>query len=182
MIGNINMVFYEYISLKHSPEIWIDVADKLHLKEQFVVPGSAYPDQLTYRIALTASQILNQDINELLYQLGQYYVVEVMHNQYDNIKVLPGKSLRDIIDYLPTYHNRLGIIQPHLKLPTFLTRPLGENAYEIWYKGEAVSDSSFILGLLGGLIQLYNYGVNAIVKQTKKRSSQEQFDVYEIRW
>jgi len=182
MIGNINMVFYEYISLKHDPETWIQIADKLKLKEHFLVPGSAYPDSLTYRIATIASQLLEISAAELLYNLGKYYVVEVMHNKYDNIKVLPGKTLVDIIEYLPTYHNRLGILQPHLKLPTILTRPKGSSAYEIWYKGETIDDSNFMLGLFDGLIQLYNYGVKAIAKQTKKRSSLEQFDVYEISW
>lgn len=182
MVGNINMVFYEFISLKHSPEIWIEIADKLHMKEHFVIPGSAYPDKLTFSIAHAASDILNEEVDELLYQLGFYYVVEVMHNQYDNIKVLPGKALSHILEYLPTYHNRLGIIHPHFKLPTFLTRPLGTHGYEIWYKGEDIDDSNFTLGLLDGIIKLYSYGVKASLKQTKKRNSQEQFNVYEIRW
>lgn len=182
MVGNINMVFYEYISLKHSPEAWIEIADLLKLKEQFVVQGSAYPDAMTYKIAEAASSILKIPKSKILHEIGKYYVVDVLHNQYDNLKLLPGKTLKDILEYLPTYHNRLGIIQPYLHLPTFLSRPLGERGYEIWYKGETLDDHLFIIGLLDGIIQVYNYGVSATVKQTKKRSSKEQFDVYEIHW
>jgi hypothetical protein len=182
MIGNTNIILQQFATLRYGEDVWSEIMWSAGMKKDAPLKGQAYPDALTYDLIQHLSMAIAQPLRDLLMELGKFQVKEILHKKYGSIRVFPDGHLLSILRHLPTFHTTLTLLTPHLRMPTYLVRPKGENNVEILYKGDHILDAPYVEGLLRGIIDLYNYGLTAEVAHTYKRTTTDEFDIFNIHW
>lgn len=182
MIGNANITLTEFTTERYGEELWFEVMWSAGMRKDDSLKGQAYPDILTYRLVDLISVATKDPTALILLEFGRYQVKEILHRKYGSIRVFPDGHLSSILRQLPTYHTVLSLLSPAMRMPTYLIKTISEERIDVYYKGDHLEDGPYIEGLLHGIIDLYNYGLNAGVVHATKRSTIDEFDIFTIEW
>jgi predicted hydrocarbon binding protein len=111
----------------------------------------SYPDSLTFDLARCASSELGIPLDELLRELGKYWVPYTHAQGYAHLFEVAGPSLREFLLSLDELHARVGRSFLNLRPPSFRFEPGTANSLHMHYVSERKGLCPFVVGLLDGL-------------------------------
>lgn len=178
MYGLVNRAFEQMIIKKYGAENWKKIKHTANVEVEVFISNVSYPDETTYKLVGTASEILKIEIKELLYEFGQYWVLHTGTESYGDLLKSAGKTLKEFLVNLQDFHSRVQLYYPDLSPPTFFVENVNETSLDLHYTSHRHGLTDFVLGLIDGLGKLYN---TAITVEILSSSEQEMtHDVFHI--
>lgn len=91
-----------------------------------------------------------------------------------------GTSLRDFLEQLPVFHNRVMLVYPRLTPPEFKVSNASESSIDIHYHSHRQGLQEFVRGLLQGLSRLYDTPVDITLLQS--RAAGDTHETFRVSW
>lgn len=151
MYGLVNASLMQFIIDQRGELAWARVARAAHFDDGHFNKMQSYPDALTYDLAGCASDELGMPLDELLRELGKYWVPYTHAQGYAHLFDVAGPSLREFLLSLDELHARVGRSFLNLRPPSFHFEPIAANSLRMHYISERKGLCPFVVGLLDGL-------------------------------
>jgi Haem-NO-binding len=180
MYGIINKAIEDLIKEKFGEEKWDSVLKRSGIDIDFFVGNEAYDDDITFKLAIAASEETGLSLHDVLIAFGEWWVVCTCKQKYGGLMESGGASLREFLKNLPVFHNRIMLIYPKLTPPEFRVSDITENSIHVHYFSTRTGLQEFVRGLLRGLGTLYKTPVDIELFQTRDRG--DDHEVFKVSW
>lgn len=147
MYGLINLAIEEAILERYGQKFWDYIKqccrDSIGDTDGTFISRLFYDDEVTYRLIDTAERILRSEKYGNVSQLfGEKFYELVQDSGYEGILKLLGRSLKEFLDNLDSFHKHLGTTYSRMKPPSFRCSYLYNynDVYNEDGKGEKLSD------------------------------------------
>jgi hypothetical protein len=159
---------------------WDEIRTRAGVGEMVFLSAEQYPDELTYTMLGAAAEVLGMPLEEILMQFGEYWIVKTARDGYGGMLLANGKSLPEFLINLPSLHNRVAMLFPHLEPPHFsLTEVTGESL-KLHYRSKRPGLTSFVIGLLRGLGKMFETEVETVLLCSKDAG--DDHDIFMVKW
>lgn len=179
MYGLVNIVIQELVCSKFGIDSWNEVKYKAKVEDEFMSMES-YPDALTYDLATTASEVLSVPLNDLLESLGEYWIVYVENNGYEDLMETGGSSVYQFLNNLNNFHDRLGSMFPQQIPPVFKCREIDKNRLQVRYFSDRPALAPMVKGLIQGLGKRFKEEIT--VELVSNSTEQQKYDEFEVKY
>lgn len=156
MYGLVNAALMQFIIDQCGEPAWQRIAQAAKLDEPHFNNMQSYPDALTYDLAGCASSELGMPLDELLRELGKFWVPFTQDHGYAHLFKVAGPSLKEFLFNLDELHARVGRSFLNLRPPSFRFEPTAANKLRMHYLSERKGLCPFVVGLLEGLSKHFN--------------------------
>lgn len=180
MYGIINKAVQGLICAEYGTSAWEEVRLRSGIDADYFLSDEAYPDEHTYKLVSTASEVLQISPEKILAKFGRYWVLHTAMKNYGSLMQAGGSDFREFLINLPDFHSRVMLIYPKLRPPEFTVSEITENSLHLHYYSEREGLTAFVTGLLEGLAEMYNTAVQ--VQLLRQKSEGQSHDVFEIKW
>ncbi|XOV72076.1 MAG: heme NO-binding domain-containing protein [Verrucomicrobiota bacterium] len=160
MYGLVNKAVEGLITSKFGEETWENIKADAGVDVDIFISNESYPDDITYKLAIAASERLNMPLGDILKALGHYWVTHVAEKHYGAMMVAGGSTFQEFIANLPNFHRRVRMIFPDLEPPVFTVRTSSEHSLELIYESTREGLEDFVIGLLQGLGDRYKVNIH----------------------
>ncbi len=179
MYGMVNKALQDMVAGAYGEEVWERIKAVAKIDTDLFLSSEAYPDEVTYSLAGAASEVLGRPVPELLEAFGSYWVLRTAMDGYGDLMAAGGRTLREFLINLPSFHTRVGLIFPHLRPPHFRCSHVAETSLWLHYSSEREGLTPFVVGLIRGLAELFKSPVEIEVLGNKDPGDRE---VFRISW
>lgn len=180
MYGIVNKAVEELVTEQFGSEAWEEIRSRSGIDVDFFISTEPYDDDITYKLATAASEVLKLDIGTVLVALGEYWILKVGKTKYGGLMEAGGNNLRDFLINLPQFHNRIMLLYPKLTPPEFKISDATERSVLVHYFSHRPGLQEFVRGLLQGLAKLYQTEAN--IEIVKHRNEGAEHDVFSVSW
>jgi hypothetical protein len=168
MYGMVNRALEEMVVSRWGEAAWTRVKDQAGIDVEVFVGTEAYPDEVTYRLVGATSGTLGLPEAEVLRLFGVHWVLQTATEGYRELMDAGGATLGEFLENLPSFHNRVSLVFPHLAPPTFYCTEVGPSSLRLHYVSGRAGLAPFVTGLLEGLGE--RFGAEVTVEQAAERS------------
>lgn len=179
MYGIVNKALHELIVQDHGEEQWNLIKKNANVDVDFFLTNEPYPDDITYSLVVNASNTLHLPVDEILVKLGKHWILQTGKKSYGALLSSGGANFKDFILNLPNFHSRVMLIYPKLSPPEFVAKSLDEKTIHLEYHSDRDGLTSFMIGLLEGLSEMFNTAITISIPQRK--SEGKKFDLFIIK-
>ena len=158
-------------------EIWEAIKLKAGVDEATFVSMQTYPDDMTYNLVASASQILSVPAEDLLRQFGKHWILFTAEEGYGDLLQTSGRNFREFVGNLDNMHSRVASTMSDLQPPSFECLDLNDNQVEIRYFSDRAGLAPMVEGLLEGLGEMFESPVNVEFRDTKTDTGYDTFIV-----
>ncbi|WP_215224599.1 heme NO-binding domain-containing protein [Echinicola shivajiensis] len=180
MYGIVNQTIEDLLTKQYSEEVWKNAKEKIHLKENFFLINKIYSDEMTFKLIAAASEITGKTSDEILRELGKWWIIKVSQEKYGSLMSTGGKNLKEFLINLPAFHTRVMMLYPKIDSPEFEINIISENKLLIHYSSYRSGLQEFVYGILLGLAELFKTPMQ--IKKLPSRVSPEQTALFEVHW
>lgn len=180
MYGIVNQAIQGLITEKFGPDKWEQVKTKSNIQVDHFLNNESYDDQVTFKLANAAADVLDISISEVLIAFGEYWILETGKRNYGALLKSGGGSFKEFLVNLPNFHSRVMLMYPNLTPPEFKITNLKENELHLHYYSERKGLSDFVLGLIKGLASMFETEVE--VDLLKSRDEGFDHEVFVVKW
>ena len=180
MYGIVNQAIQGLVTENYGVEAWNKIKEKSNVKEETFLSNQIYDDNLTYTLAMAASEILNISLAKVLISFGEYWAVKTGNQKYGSLMKAGGNTLREFLVNLPNFHSRVMLMYPKITPPEFKITNETENSLHLHYFSEREGLTDFMYGLIHGLAKIYNVKVNVELINDKKKGHNN--DTFLVSW
>ncbi len=180
MYGIVNKAVEELITQNFGAEKWEAVRTRAGIDVDFFISTEPYDDDITYKLAIAASEELHMDIGKVMVALGEYWVLQVGKKKYGGLMEAGGNNLRDFLHNLPQFHSRIMLLYPKLTPPEFRISDSKENSLDVHYFSKRQGLQEFVRGLLQGLSKLYQ--TETTIELIADRNSGSDHEIFRVSW
>ena len=177
MYGLVNRAIEEMAIQQGGQEIWEAIKLKAGVDESTFLSMQAYPDEITYSLVSSASEILSTPADELLRAFGRHWVLFTANEGYGDLLKTTGKNLSEFIENLDIMHSRVASTMSDLKPPSFECIHHSADKIEVRYFSEREGLAPMVVGLLEGLAEMFETPVKVSHRQSANNDDFETFDV-----
>ncbi len=151
MYGLINSALQNMIREKFGDEKWAEVLEKSGVPEDSFLTMRSYDDEITYKLAGAASEVLGAPVDACLEMFGEYWVLETASKSYATLMDASGNSLLEFLGNMNSLHDRItGTFLDYVP-PEFMVENLEPPRHRIHYLSKRKGLVPFVDGLLKGL-------------------------------
>ena len=180
MYGIVNQAIQELVTTNFGAEKWEQVLRKSGVNEEYFLSNESYDDAITFQLASAASEVLNMPLKDVLNAFGEFWVLNTGHKKYGSLMSAGGSNLKEFIENLPVFHNRVSLVYPNLQPPEFQVSESTEHSVQLHYFSHREGLTEFVRGLLSGLSKLYQ--TETIIELVNSRENGHDHDVFKISW
>jgi hypothetical protein len=180
MYGIVNQAIQELVTNNYGTEKWQQVLAKSGVKEDFFLSNEPYDDSITYQLAGAASEVLQLPLQSVLHAFGEFWVMNTGHKKYGALMSAGGTNLKEFIENLPVFHNRVSLVYPNLRPPEFKVSDIKDNSIQLHYFSHRQGLTEFVRGLLIGLSKLFK--TETQIELLNCRDNGHDHDVFKISW
>lgn len=180
MYGIVNQAIQELVTTQFGEDKWEQVLLKSGVGEEFFLSNESYDDAITYQLAGAASEVLNIPLKDVLNSFGEFWVLNTGHTKYGSLMSAGGSNLKEFIENLPVFHNRVSLVYPNLRPPEFQVSENNEHSIQLHYFSHREGLTEFVRGLLSGLSKLYQ--TSTTIELINSRENGHDHDVFKISW
>ncbi|MFM2206425.1 MAG: hypothetical protein RL213_400 [Bacteroidota bacterium] len=180
MYGIVNKAVEGLIIERFGSDTWETVRKRAGIDIDFFISTEPYDDEITYKLAVAASETTGTDLGQILIELGEYWVLKVGKEKYGNLMEAGGDSLREFLMNLPQFHSRIMLLYPKLTPPEFRITDVRNNSVHVHYFSHRPGLQEFVRGLLQGLGKMY--GTTTTVELVGSRNEGHDHDVFHVLW
>lgn len=180
MYGLVNQAIRDMILVTHGEQTWARVRQLAELEIDQFEGMEPYPDDLTHRLVIAASQELNEDPHALLRAFGEFWVKYTAAEGYGPLMDMAGSSLQEFLHNLDDLHARVGVNFPQLVPPSFDAEEQEQGTMHLHYHSRRQGLAPMVIGLVEGLGDRFQTPVE--VEQLACRSQGADHDVFAVRY
>lgn len=180
MYGIVNKAVEGLIIERFGAEQWEVIRERAGIEVDFFVSTEPYDDDITYKLAIAASETTGTDLGSILIALGEYWVLEIGRKKYGNLMEAGGDSLREFLINLPQFHSRIMLLYPKLTPPEFRVTEVEARSLHLHYFSHRPGLQEFVRGLLQGLGKLY--ATETTIELLNSRNAGHDHDVFHVSW
>ncbi len=180
MYGIVNKAIKNLVTTNFGQEVWEKVLEKSGVEVDFFISNEPYDDAITYKLATAISEELDMPLSDVLYTLGEWWVLKTGKERYGGLMESGGANLKEFLVHLPGFHNRVMMIYPNLTPPEFKVSDITENSINVHYHSTREGLKDFTRGILNGLGKMYNTEVE--VKEVQSRDEGATHEIYNVSW
>ena len=161
-------------------ELWDAAAQKISLDIEYFVGMETYPDEMTYHLAATLSELLSLSLEQVLEAFGLHWATETAMKEYPELMESAGDTFSEFLVNLPNFHTQIVLMMPNLKPPEFQCTDIQIDSLKLHYFSERNGLAAFVVGILKGLGEIYDTDLN--IQHIQKRSPEQDHDVFLLKW
>lgn len=180
MYGIVNKAIEELVVANFGQEKWEEIKENSGIDIDFFISSEPYDDDVTYKLAISVSEIMKMTVSEVLIAFGEWWVLKTTKTKYSGLMESGGNDLKEFLINLPLFHNRVMLIYPKLTPPEFKVSDVHENGLCLHYFSKRVGLQDFVRGLIQGLAKMYNTEVSIELVQTRDEGSSHE--IFKISW
>lgn len=179
--GLVNKAIIDLILRRSGPEAWLRVRNRAGLESDTFISLEGYPDEVTWRLAECAGEVLGEPVERVLEELGEHWVEFVGREGYGPLLRGMGHSFQEALQHLDAMHTRATLFFPHLRPPSFLCELSEEEGLaRVRYYSERPGLAPLVVGMLRGLGRLYR--AELAVTHSQRRGGAADHDVFLLRF
>jgi hypothetical protein len=180
MYGLVNKAIEDLVCSRYGEDTWEEIKKKANVDIDAFLGNESYPDEITYKLVGAASAILNTPADQIIEAFGEHWVLFTGKEGYGALFQSSGRTFRDFVLNLPSFHSRLNLLFPNFSPPSFQCTEVTDDSLRLHYRSSRPGLTPMIFGLLKGLGAMYNTEVTVI--QTGHRQSDTDHDEFLIRF
>lgn len=180
MYGIVNQALEDLVKANFGEEKWEKVKERSGVDADFFFSNEPYDDDITYKLAGAISEEMNIDIDKVLQVFGEWWILKTGKEKYGGLMEAGGNNLKEFLNNLPIFHNRIMLIYPKLTPPEFKVSNREENSIHIHYYSMREGLLEFVRGLLSGLGKMYNTPVQ--IELLESRAAGNDHEVFKVSW
>jgi Haem-NO-binding len=180
MYGLINRAVEGLIKKQFGDDKWEEIKSKSGFDDEGFIGMKSYPDQFTYKLIETASDVLKISSTEILESFGEHWVLYTSEEGYGSMMKAGGNTLPEFLKNLNMMHFRLGNIMPEMKMPEFEVTDEQTNCLHLHYRSTRMGLAPMVIGLTKGLGKRFN--ISCDVKQIAFKLDDNTHDIFEVKW
>ncbi len=180
MYGLVNKAIEEMVIRNHGEEIWERIKQAAGVEVDVFISNEGYPDEVTYNLVSAVSEQLEVPAPQVLEEFGIHWVLKTAVEGYGDLMEAGGKTLKEFLERLPTFHTNVALIFPHLNPPQFRCSDIDEHSLKLHYYSEREGLAPFVTGLLKGLSKHFRTPVR--IEHVTVRGRDDDHDVFLIDW
>jgi len=117
MYGIVNQALEDLVKANFGEENWEKVKERSGVDADFFFSNEPYDDDITYKLAGAISEEMNIDIDKVLQVFGEWWILKTGKEKYGGLMEAGGNNLKEFLNNLPIFHNRIMLIYPKLTPP-----------------------------------------------------------------
>jgi len=180
MYGIVNKAIQDLITANYGADEWEAVKEKSGVDVDFFLSNEAYDDDITYKLAGAASDVLGISVGQVLNAFGEWWILKTGKEKYGGLMTAGGNNLKEFLMNLPLFHNRIMLMYPKLTPPEFKVSDIEENSIHIHYHSKRAGLQEFVRGLLSGLAKMYDVGATIELLQTRDEGNPHE--IFKVSW
>ena len=180
MYGIVNQALEDLVKANFGEEKWEKVKERSGVDADFFFSNEPYDDDITFKLAGAISEEMNIDIDKVLQVFGEWWILKTGKEKYGGLMEAGGNNLKEFLNNLPIFHNRIMLIYPKLTPPEFKVSNKEENSIHIHYYSLRQGLLEFVRGLLSGLGKMYNTPVQ--IELLESRAAGNDHEVFKVSW
>ncbi|MBF2707565.1 heme NO-binding domain-containing protein [Flavobacterium soyangense] len=180
MYGIVNKAIQDLVTDNFGAEKWEEVREKSGVDVDFFLSNEPYDDDITYKLAGAAAEVLNISVGEVLNAFGEWWVLKTGKEKYGGLMEAGGNNLKEFLINLPLFHNRIMLMYPKLTPPEFKVSNIEENSIYIHYHSKREGLQEFVRGLLVGLSKMYM--IDSKIELMQSRDDGNTHEIFKVSW
>lgn len=180
MYGIVNRAIEDLVKTNFGEEKWDAVKERSGVDIDFFVSSEPYSDDITYKLAGAVSEEMNMPVADVLIAFGEWWILKTGKEKYGGLMEAGGNNLKEFLQNLPVFHNRIMLIYPKLTPPEFKVSDIEDRSIHVHYFSKREGLQEFVRGLLQGLAKMYE--VEASVELIQSRSEGDSHEIFKVSW
>ncbi len=180
MYGIVNKAIEDLVISNFGKEKWEEVKKRSGVEIDFFISNEPYDDEVTFKLAVAASEELNVPLAQVLQLFGEWWILKTSKEKYGGLMQAGGNTLKEFLVNLPVFHSRIMLIYPKLTPPEFKVDNIEENSIRVHYYSKRTGLQEFVRGLLAGLGKMYNTVTNIELIQSREQG--HDHEVFRVSW
>jgi len=178
MYGLVNQAIQGLVVDNFGEDNWKAIKQKAGVTEDAFLSNEIYDDSITFNLAVSASEVLNIPLADVLKTFGKYWIIKVGNEKYGPLMKSGGDNFIDFIVNLPNFHSRVMLIYSDIKPPEFIVEKITDSQLKLHYYSTRQGLTDFMFGLIQGLGELYQTPID--IKLIADRRNGDEHDIFEI--
>lgn len=163
MYGLVNKAVEDLVCSKFGDEAWSQIVEKAGIETDSFVSMESYPDEVSYKLVMAASEVLRLEPAAVLEAFGEYWTMYTVSEGYGELMAMFGSNLKEFLGNLDRLHGHVQMGFPNLKPPSFKVEDVaGEPALLLHYHSEREGLAPMVLGLVKGLAQRFSEAIDIV--------------------
>jgi hypothetical protein len=158
--------------------LWLDIARRADIDVLTFVSLDDYDDQVTYRLVDAASAVLGLSPQEVLEAFGEHWVRFTGREGYGSLMSAYGDDVASFLRNLDALHERVRLVMPQLRPPSFTVEDLGPGRFQVHYRSERTGLGPMVTGLLRGVGALFDTPL--VVERITRAEDGADHDVFDV--
>lgn len=180
MYGLVNQALEDFVRRGFGNLAWDRIRRGAGINDDMFIAMDGYPDEMTYKLVVAASPVLNLDATQILEAFGEHWVLYTAESGYGEMLAMFGGNLHSFLNNLDNLHSHVGMSFPALKPPSFTVEEIEGNAgLLLHYRSERTGLAPMVVGLLKGLGKRFSQDIT--VRQTAFKGADDH-DVFHINY
>jgi hypothetical protein len=178
MYGLVNQAIQGLVVDNFGEDNWKAIKQKANVTEDSFLSNEIYDDSITFNLAVSASEVLDIPLADVLKTFGKYWIIKVGNEKYGPLMKSGGDNFIDFIVNLPNFHSRVMLIYSDIKPPEFIVENVTDRQLKLHYYSTRQGLTDFMFGLIQGLGELYQTPID--IKLIADRRNGDEHDIFEI--
>lgn len=180
MYGIVNKAIQELVVANFGDEKWEIIRERSGIEEDFFISSEPYDDEITYQLAQAVGEEMNMTLSQVLIVFGEWWVIKTTKERYGGLMESGGSTLKEFLENLPLFHNRVMLVYPKLTPPEFKVSDIKEKSLNLHYFSKREGLQDFVTGLIQGLGKMFDTPVTIKLLQT--RNDGDSHEIFNISW
>lgn len=150
MYGMINQAMADLIVERHGEASWHDIVRHAGVAHARFLELDSYDDAITYALVSSAGDVLDVPVDDLLFELGRYWLLYTGSHMWSYLFDLAGNDFLSFLDGLDDLHDRVQTMMPDSRMPQF-TVVAATDHFVLEYRSDRVGLAPMVEGMLVGL-------------------------------
>jgi hypothetical protein len=180
MYGMVNKAIADLVCSGFGEDKWEEIKAKAAIDIDFFISNESYPDEITYKLVGSASEVLGLPPAKILEVFGEHWVLKTATDGYGDLMDAGGATLPEFLENLPNFHTRIVMMMPRLQPPRFEVSDRTNNSLRLHYHTHRPGLSPFVVGLLRGLATRFDTVIE--IKHAAVKDAGAEHDEFVITW
>ena len=179
MYGLINSSLQGMIREKFGDDKWARVLEVSGVPEDSFLTMRRYDDDVTYKLAGAASEVLGAPLDTCLEMFGEYWVEETASKSYGPLMDASGETMVEFLGNMNALHDRITGTFLNYVPPEFRVEEGEDGRHIIHYTSERKGLVAFVVGLLKGLAHRFDseLEIHSVQEREHGSGTYAQFEV-----
>ncbi len=178
MYGVVNKAIQELVTENFGSQAWEKVKSRSNVDVNSFLSNEQYSDDVTFKLAIAASEELNLPLRDVLLAFGEFWVLSTGKKHYGSLMESGGSSFKDFILNLPNFHSRVMLYYSNIVPPEFKIDQISESEIQLHYFSIRTGLTDFMEGLILGLAKMFDTKVQVSLIQQK--GPEHDHDIFKI--